>query len=249
MTGGAPEHSWARAAALLPGPGYQQHLLGMHVLLRPATYLEIGVAEGDSLHLARPPTRAFGVDPNPTLNDRPFAATTRVFAMTSDAFFEPAHWAREVGGDTAIDLAFIDGLHLFEQALRDFINVERHAAPHAVVALHDTLPLSPDAAAREQVPGLWCGDTWRILPCLEARRPDLFVTTIPTAPSGLTVVTGLDPSSRVLETHFDAIVAEFLALPYGWLEARLQGLIAGHENSATTLARAIAAGRTGAAAR
>ncbi|MEJ0070611.1 MAG: class I SAM-dependent methyltransferase [Pseudomonadota bacterium] len=145
------------------------------------------------------------------------------------------------------DLAFIDGLHLFEQVLRDFINVERHCSPNAVVAFHDTLPVSAAAAGREEVPGLWCGDVWRILPCLRKWRPDLGLATIPTGPSGLTVATRLDPASRVLDAHYDAIVDECAGLPYGWLEAHLTELIATHDNSASTLARILSAGRAAAA--
>ena len=45
-----------------------------------------------------------------------------------------------------MELAFIDGLHLFEQVLRDFINVERHSSPSTVVLLHDCLPLDEATA-------------------------------------------------------------------------------------------------------
>jgi len=246
MTDDPSAEAWQRVGALLPGPTYLQHLSGLHMLLRPTTYLEIGVHTGLSLHLAQPPTQAFGVDPDSRIGDPQFAAPTQLFAMTSDAFFAVEHAGNALRG-AAIDLAFIDGLHLFEQALRDFINVERHAAPHGVIALHDTLPVTAASAAREPIDGLWCGDVWRILPCLGKWRPDLHVASIPAPPSGLTVATRLDPASRVLEAHYDAIVAEFLAYPYAWLEAHLAELTAARDNSPTTLVRAL--GLTDGAAR
>ena len=112
-----------------------------------------------------------------------------------------------------LGLAFIDGLHLYEQVLRDFINVEKFCDRASVVVLHDTLPVAPVAAARLRGTSHWCGDVWKIVPCLRRFRPDLSILTIPTHPSGLTLVTGLDPRSTVLADQFDAAVAAFCDAP------------------------------------
>ena len=79
--------------------------------------------KGMSLRMAVSGTRCIGVDPNPIL-DRELP-DTRIFTLTSDEFFARHDLRDLLGGPVA--LAFIDGLHLFEQVLRDFINVERHA--------------------------------------------------------------------------------------------------------------------------
>src|SRR5687768_1601909 len=55
------------AATRFPGPRYYEVLEWLHQELRPATYVEIGVFEGDSLRLANPPTRALGIDSSPPL--------------------------------------------------------------------------------------------------------------------------------------------------------------------------------------
>ena len=41
-------------------------------------------------------------------------------------------------------------------------------------------------------------------------RPDLDLQSVATSPSGLGVICRLDPDSRVLGEHYDAIVAEFI---------------------------------------
>ena len=53
-------------------------------------------------------------------------------------------------GGTRLDLVFVDGMHLFEFALRDFMNVERHADWWSVIVFDDILPRDVDEAARER---------------------------------------------------------------------------------------------------
>jgi glycosyltransferase involved in cell wall biosynthesis len=62
------------------------------------------------------------------------------------------------------------------------------------------------------------GDVWKMLPCLKELRPDLDIFTIATPWTGLTVVTGLDPSSRVLKDGYDSAVAKFIDLPFSAIE-------------------------------
>ncbi len=193
------------ARAKLPGDDYLAHLARFHAELSPRVYLEIGVDAGRTLSLARPPTLALGVDPT-AREGVAFAAPTRLFPVESDAFFASGRAARELAG-RPIDLAFVDGLHLFEQALRDFLHVERHAARDSVVLFHDCLPLTPATASRTRTTGFWSGDVWKIVPILQSLRPDLTVFLIPAYPTGLLVVTGLDPASRSLEGRLEGAIA------------------------------------------
>jgi len=195
------------ARATLPGDDYLAHLARFHETLAPRVYLEIGVDAGRTLTLARPPTLALGVDPT-AKEGRPFAAPTRLFPVESDVFFASGQAAEALAGRT-VDLAFVDGLHLFEQALRDFIHVERHASSGAVVLFHDCLPLTPATASRNRTTGFWSGDVWKIIPILRRLRPDLTVFLIPAYPTGLLAVTGLDPASRAREVGYAEAVEEW----------------------------------------
>lgn len=199
----------------MPGPDYYYWLQRFQQWLRPSSYVEIGLGHGRSLALAGSNTVTIGIDPYQGAWEKlnyvcPNGPAT-LFPLTSDDFFAH-HDLRTVIGQETFDLAFIDGLHLFEQALKDFINLERYAGKNSVILIHDCLPIAPIVAERERCTGFWTGDVWRIIPCLKAFRPDLEIVTIPTKPSGLGVVTNLDATSTVLADNYDEIVHYYLSL-------------------------------------
>lgn len=211
------------AQIALPGPSYLDTLAFLHRALRPRTYLEIGVATGESFALALPGTRAIGVDPEPRI-DYPLAAGATLARTTSDRFFSSGDVKAEFGG-LPVDLAFIDGLHRFEYALRDFVNVEQYCTRGSTVLIHDCYPLSRRTAERERVSRFWSGDVWRLVLALRKHRPGLAVHTIAAPPTGLAIVRGLDPASAVLRERMADIVAEFLAVDYSALDADKPGLL------------------------
>ena len=211
------------ATTLFSGPEYREVLAWLHRRLSPRTYIEIGVSRGKTITLASPSTQAIGVDPEPAI-DRALGANTRIFKMTSDAFFA-AHDPRELFEGIPVDLSFIDGMHHCEYALRDFVALERWSAPESTILAHDCYPLDRKAAERERQTVVWTGDCWRFVIALKRYRPDLILQTIATAPSGLVVIRNLDPESRVLEQNMEAIVAEMLALDYSMLEADKPGML------------------------
>lgn len=199
----------------MPGPDYYDWLQRFHHWLQPSTYVEIGLGHGRSLALAGAETKAIGIDPYQGFWERlnyvsPHVPAT-LFPLTSDDFFEKHDLTVVLEADT-FDLGFIDGLHLFEQALKDFINLERYSRKDSVILIHDCLPIAPIVAERERCTGFWTGDVWRIIPCLKTFRPDLKIFTIPTKPSGLGVVTNLDATSTALADNYDEIVRYYLSL-------------------------------------
>lgn len=183
-----------------------------HRVRRPSVYLEIGVSSGKSLALAGAETVAIGIDPVTAVpGNQVFVSpenSPRLFKMTSDQFFETID-VRTVLGQPCFDMAFIDGLHLFEQVLRDLINLEKYADPDSIVFIHDCLPVNAFIAERVRQSVFWIGDVWKIIPCLKEMRPDLEIVTFPAQPSGLALIRNFDPTSTILERHFDSIVEHY----------------------------------------
>lgn len=201
----------------LPGPGYFDVLSLIHETVRPRTYFEVGVYRGESMARARPEARAIGIDPKPRIS-QPLPDHFAIHAEASDEYFAGHDIRAELGG-LPIDLAFIDGLHHFDQALRDFINIEKHCAPQSTILMHDCYPLNRRTADRVNWSGFSSGDVWRLILILKKYRPDLELHTIATWPTGLGVARRLDPSSTVLERNLDGIIAEFMAVDYDALAA------------------------------
>jgi Methyltransferase domain len=217
IAAGGYERARRRLARLeLPGEDYF-HVLGrVHAHLKPSTYVEIGVFKGDTLKLVAPSTRVLGVDPEPRLTDAA-AANVRIFAKTSDDFFAQHDPIAEFGGER-IDMALIDGMHRFEFALRDFINLEKLCHSRSVIFVHDCYPLDEPSSERLQTPNFWSGDVWRMLVLLIKYRPDLRIHTLAAEPTGLGVIMNLDPNSRVLTDNYEKLVNEGMQLRYAALE-------------------------------
>lgn len=202
---------------------YYDLLADIHRRRQPRVYLEIGVATGKSLALARAGTTALGVDPATAATESLVyhspENSPQLYKETSDDFFADRDVAKEMGRP-CFDVAFIDGLHLFDQVLRDFINVEKFAGPDSVILIHDCLPIDAQVATRERTTAFWTGDVWKVIPILLAVRPDLEIVTLPLPPSGVALIRRLDPSSRILERQYTALVQHFdtLEFPGKWEE-------------------------------
>lgn len=99
-----------------------------------------------------------------------------------------------------------------------FIHVEKFCGPNSAVLLHDTIPLDESTQTRVCNTQFYTGDVWKAVLCLKHHRPDLEIFTIATPYTGLTVVAGLDPKSRVLSDRYEEAVARFMALPFSEIE-------------------------------
>lgn len=177
--------------------GVHKHALlaRMHELLQPRTYFEIGVDQGQSLTLSR--ARSIAVDPAYRIT-REIRCDVQTFVQTSDDFFATAG-AFDHFGELPVDLAFIDGMHLAEFALRDFMNIEKRMSPGGVVILDDMLPRNSLEGQRIRRTSAWAGDVYKVDDVLRRHRPDLTILPINTDPTGSYLVVGLDPTSTVLD--------------------------------------------------
>nr|WP_294517318.1 class I SAM-dependent methyltransferase [uncultured Rhodopila sp.] len=142
-------------------------LNGLAKRLDCRTYLEIGVCEGDTFRLVEIPEKT-GVDPNFRFDpDTVRDGTTQLIGETSDCYFAL------LPVSTKFDAVFIDGLHTFEQVVRDFSNAIIHTHDRSVILLDDTRPSDvysslPDAGDasrfRRQAGGEsadWHGDVFK----------------------------------------------------------------------------------------
>ena len=198
------------------GDHYYRWIDRFYTRLQPETIVEIGVFEGRSLAYARAPTLAIGVDPMPRAV---FTLKTNVqlFNETSDEFFDRGRLG-DILKARPLGVGFIDGLHLFEQALKDFINLERFCGPRSIILFHDMLPLDRPTQERSCHTQFHTGDVWKTVLCLKHYRPDLDVFTIATPWTGLTVVTGLDPDNLTLANRYEEAVAKFIDTPFEAIE-------------------------------
>jgi hypothetical protein len=180
-------------------------LTGIHTAYRPRSYLEIGVSDGRGVQ--RSSARTIGVDPSFKITAE-LHCDLQLVKATSDDFFARqdaiSHFTCGV-----VDFAFIDGMHLFEFALRDFRNTERLSSPNSVIVLDDMLPRSGPEATRERHTLAWAGDVYKLALALERYRPDLVVVPVDTTPTGVLLVLGADPANTVLTDRYEQILAEF----------------------------------------
>ena len=105
------------------------------------------------------------------------------FELTSDDFFtQKKAFIDKIGG---LDIIFIDGLHLYEQVLKDIENSLNHLNDGGIILLHDCNPQSETAALRgmssEEVLatnppnwiGVWNGDVYKAIIKMRSERSDL----------------------------------------------------------------------------
>ncbi len=201
------------------------------------TYLEIGIRHGDTFCRINAP-RKIGIDPiRATVPVKDYLINTfqaTYYTKTSDLFFEEK-W--EIFDDDPIDVAFVDGLHAWEQVLRDVNNCLCHLSDDGVIVLHDCNPMSESAAApgltpaaRKSVPSFdgsstWNGDVWKAIVYLRSCRFDLNIFVLD-CDYGLGIITKGTPDNMlniapvdIPALTYDDLVAnreEFLNLKHDW---------------------------------
>lgn len=132
-------------------------------------YLEVGVNKGETFLRVDIPYKV-AVDPLFLFETKSFANEQTVFyQMTSDEFF--SRYAVKHN----FDLIYLDGLHTFEQTLRDFLASLKYSHPQTIWLIDDTHPISflschPNLERvrklRQLIPGeglAWMGDVFKVI--------------------------------------------------------------------------------------
>ncbi len=189
---------------------YVRFLKRLHRRVMFDWYMEIGCRTGRTFAHVRGKTIA--VDPFFRIETNVIGVKPELhlFQRTSDEFF--ASGSLSALG-VRLGFSFLDGMHLAEYLLRDFINTEKHSHPGGVIALHDCCPYSYKMTTRDvgNAPkDAWTGDVWKLIPILQEHRPDLTVTVLGCRPTGLVLISGLDPDNRTLESGYEAIVRDWV---------------------------------------
>ena len=182
-------------------------------MTRAKTYLEIGVASGDVFFRVKA-RQKIAVDPLfkfSTMKQirqiikNPWNVRNRYYEMTSDEYFSKRRATVERRG---LDVAFVDGLHTFEQSLRDVENCLRYLNEGGVIIVHDCNPPS-DAAAFPAASidharnanvsgwtGVWCGDTWKTIVYLRSVNANLRIFVLD-CDTGVGIITRGSPDATL----------------------------------------------------
>jgi hypothetical protein len=177
---------------------------------RESLYLEIGVRAGESLMHARAGRRV-GVDPSPQISQGSLGIEDQVFALSSDEFFDGG--SAEKALTRKVDVALIDGLHEFRQALRDTINASRFMAKDGVIVIDDCNPEDAYRAADIPTGSAWNGDVWKVMAIIRETQPQWRAITID-SDQGVGLIWGFDQEFREIDP---ALIDSFKELEYGVL--------------------------------
>jgi len=134
------------------------------------SYLEIGVRFGENF-LRVNASRKIGVDPDYFFSKRSLLKAMRykrnwffkMYKLESDSFF--SEQGNHLFKNRGLDVVFIDGMHTYEQSLKDATNSLRFLNRDGVIIFHDCNPLS-EVAAQPSFPKEkinWNGDVWKTI--------------------------------------------------------------------------------------
>lgn len=126
------------------------------------SYLEIGTQRTSGNFNNINAEHKFCVEPYPPEEEAKFIN----FIGTSDEYF------KSISDDTKFDIIFIDGLHHYDQVLKDIENSFNHLNEDGTIVVHDCLPTSENMQHREDHGGEWTGDVWKAIATLRVETID-----------------------------------------------------------------------------
>lgn len=177
-----------------------------------SNYLEIGVFNGRVFFRVKCDFKV-AVDPEFQFDSlrklgksllNPANFRNRYYEKTSDAFF--AEDAPTLMASRKFDLAFIDGMHEYEYALRDVENTLKYLSDDGVIIMHDCNPLTKQAASsfddweKRNFSDVWNGDVWKVILHMQSLRNDVHAFTLD-CDHGLGVITKGKPEKTLNYTR------------------------------------------------
>ncbi len=164
--------------------------------LKADYYLEIGINYGiNILNVICP--RKLGVDPRVRITPRkkifsyfknPSNLFNRLYPCTSDKFFENnENFLKKIG----LDVVFIDGLHTYDQSLRDVLNTLKFLNDNGIIIMHDVNPISKRSAQFGRL-----GDTWKTIIHLRSKHNDLKIFVLE-CETGIGIITKGKPKNTL----------------------------------------------------
>ena len=147
---------------------------GILDLFSNPSYLEIGVAHGETFHAVRA-ARKVAVDPAfvfdlDAARADPSNSKCTYHQVTSDIYFSDHQPLGE-----KFDVIFIDGLHTFDQTLKDLMNAILSVNEGGVIVVDDVIPASYQSSISDvgefmrflnaigSMDGTWMGDVYRLV--------------------------------------------------------------------------------------
>ena len=179
-------------------------------------YLEVGVSEGETFFavkadrkVAVDPVFRFDVDSAKLRN-----ASCAFHQVPSDSYF-----SERIDQLDEFQVIYLDGLHTFEQTLRDFTNAIRFLSSDGVIVIDDVVPNSYQSSLPEQEESIrvkkfvgdpdnsWMGDTYKLVFFIEAFFPTFELRT--TADNhGQAVLWRANPPRRNFRTYSAREIAD-----------------------------------------
>ena len=169
------------------------------------SYLEIGVNEGMNFDFIDIPHK---------VGNDPFWSSD--YRMPSDQYFAE-------NPDHRYDLIFIDGLHIYEQALRDLQNSLKILNPGGMIVMHDCRPMEAYQATDVRIGegSIWLGTVWKAV--LHARLTKLADISVIGIETGIGIIT---KRSEVEFIDVGNIIHDAIAsLKYEFLETHRQEIL------------------------
>lgn len=150
-------------------------------LLQPETYVEIGVAKGNTFNLITGAgigiiKRAVAVDiKEPRHIKKREGMKIELYVGTSLGFSVLWH--------DPIDLLFIDANHRKENVLMDFNSLSHYVTDKGLILLHDTCPSTPKLTRPE-----YCYNAWEAARKIHKEYEDFEIVTLPGPKHGLSII-------------------------------------------------------------